>query len=75
MGPGLSLTITLAVLAASLAGAAALIWLEKRPPEFGRVRLLPTTPLIFASILIAIVMIVHLVTLMGGETGNRGGPF
>lgn len=71
----MSLTVTLAVLAASAAGAGFLVWLEKRPAEPGRVRLVPTTPLIFACILVAILMIVHLVTLMGGETGNRGGLF
>lgn len=66
----MTLAITLAVLAASVAGAAALAWLEKKPVEPGRVRLLPTTPLIFACILIAILTIVHLVTLMGGHTGR-----
>jgi len=34
------------------------------------VRYLPTTPFLFASILIAILMIVHLVTLGGGQTGR-----
>lgn len=67
----MTLAVTLALLAASLAAAGFLTWLERRPAELGKVRLLPTTPLIFLSILIAVVMLVHLVNLMGVHTGNR----
>ncbi|GMV63227.1 MAG: hypothetical protein AMXMBFR74_23950 [Parvibaculum sp.] len=67
----MTLTVTLALLAASLAAAGFLTLLERRPAELGKVRLLPTTPLIFLSILIAVVMLVHLVNLMGVHTGNR----
>ncbi|MDO9126864.1 hypothetical protein [Parvibaculum sp.] len=67
----MTLPLTLAVLAMSAAAAGVLVWLEKRPTEFGRVRLLPTTTLIFLCIIVAVVMLVHLVTLMGGHTGNR----
>lgn len=56
---------TLAILAASLAGATWFAWLERRPSEFGRVRLVPTTPMMFLCALIAIVMIVHLATFLG----------
>ncbi len=72
---GVTLPVTLAVLAMSVAAAGVLVWLEKRPTEFGRVRLLPTTTLIFLCIMVVVLMLVHLVTLMGGETGNRGTPF
>jgi hypothetical protein len=72
MGQGLSLTVTLIVLAASLIGAAGLVWLEKRPVTPGRIRFLPTTPLIFIALIVAVVMIVHLLTLMGADpTGGR----
>ena len=67
----MTLAVTLALLAASLAAAGFLTWLERSPAELGKVRLLPTTPLIFLSILIAVVMLVHLVNLMGVHTGNR----
>lgn len=67
----MTLAVTLALLAASLAAAGFLTWLERRPAEPGKVRLLPTTPLIFLSILVAVVMLVHLVNLMGVHTGNR----
>lgn len=56
---------TLAVLAASVTGAAWFAWLERRPREFGRVRLVPTTPMMFLCALIAILMIVHLGTFLG----------
>jgi len=65
-----TLAVTLTLLAASLAAAGFLTWLERRPPEPGKVRLLPTTPLIFLAILVAIVMLVHLVNLMGVHTGR-----
>ncbi len=67
----MTLAVTLTLLAASVAAAGFLIWLERRPAEPGKVRLLPTTPLIFLSILIAVVMLVHLANLMGVHTGNR----
>jgi preprotein translocase subunit Sec61beta len=66
-----TLAVTLILLAASLAAAGLLTWLERRPAELGKVRLLPTTPLIFLSILVAVVMLVHLANLMGVHTGNR----
>jgi hypothetical protein len=65
-----TLAVTLTLLAASLAAAGYFIWLERRPPEPGKVRLLPTTPLIFLAILVAVVMLVHLVNLMGVHTGR-----
>ena len=67
----MTLAVTLTLLAASVAAAGFPIWLERRPAEPGKVRLLPTTPLIFLSILIAVVMLVHLANLMGVHTGNR----
>ncbi len=66
----MTLPVTLTILALSVAAAGVLAWLERRPPDPGRVRYLPTTPFLFASILIAILMIVHLVTLGGGQTGR-----
>ena len=75
MGQGLSLTVTLIVLASSLAGAAVLVWMEKRPATPGRIRFLPTTPLIFLALIVAVVMVVHLLTLMGVETGGGRRPF
>ena len=64
MGQGLSLTVTLIVLASSLAGAGLLVWLEKRPATPGRIRFLPTTPLIFLALIVAAVMAAHLLTLL-----------
>lgn len=73
MGDVLPLYPTLAILATSLAGAAWFSWLERRPREFGRVRLFPTTPMLFLCALVAIVMIVHLVTFLGIKPARR--PF
>jgi len=75
MGQGLSLTVTLVVLAASLAGAGLLVWMEKRPVTPGRIRFLPTTPLIFLALIVAVVMVVHLLTLMGADPVGGRRPF
>jgi hypothetical protein len=65
-----SLELTLVILAAAVACTGFLVWLEKRPREIGRVRLIPTTPLMFLSLMVAIMMIVHVVNLMGYVTGR-----
>ncbi|WP_041535944.1 hypothetical protein [Parvibaculum lavamentivorans] len=66
----MTLALTLTILAVSAVSAGFFIWLEKKPVEPGRIRLLPTTTLLFACIIVAVVMLVHLVTLMGGHTGR-----
>jgi hypothetical protein len=62
----LNLPATFAILAVC---AAALVWLvryERRPREFGQVRLLPTTPLIFAAVIVIVVMLAHMGSLLHG---------
>ncbi|MBO6632997.1 hypothetical protein [Parvibaculum sp.] len=66
----MTMTVTLAVLAASLVSTGLLVWLERRPSDPFRVRLIPTTPLIFLSIVVAVLMVVHLVNMMGVQTGR-----
>lgn len=66
----MTMPVTLALLAASVASAGLFVWLERRPAEPGRVRLLPTTPLIFLSVFVALLMLVHIVNLMGVVTGR-----
>jgi hypothetical protein len=64
MDEGLTLIPTLTIMALSVAVAAFFLWYERRPREFGKMRL-PTTPFLFAAILVVIVMCAHLLTLMG----------
>ncbi|MDO8422163.1 MAG: hypothetical protein Q7S99_08375 [Parvibaculum sp.] len=64
MGEVLTITPTLAIIAAMLAAIGGLVWLEKRPHEFGKMRW-PTTPLIFLSIFVIVIMAAHLLTLLG----------
>jgi len=64
MGEGLSLNITLAIIGFSAVVIGLSIWLERRPHEFGRMRL-PTTPFLFVAVLVIIVMCAHLLTLGG----------
>jgi hypothetical protein len=45
-------------------------WRAARPTEFGKVRMIPWTPLSLVCALIAIFMIVHIVNLMGVKTGR-----
>jgi hypothetical protein len=48
-------------------------WRAARPAEFGKVRMIPWTPLSLVFALIAIFMLVHLVNLMGMTTGRTSG--
>ncbi|HMM15811.1 MAG TPA: hypothetical protein PKA57_14385 [Parvibaculum sp.] len=61
----LSFNVTLGILALSVAGIIWSAWLERRPREFGRVRLFPTTPALLLCGIIAIIMIVHLRSFYG----------
>jgi hypothetical protein len=66
--------LELAVTAGALGlggGLAALAgYLERRPRASFKPRLLPTTPLMFAGVLISMLAIVHLVNLLGVRTGR-----
>ncbi|MGB3809916.1 MAG: hypothetical protein WA943_07440 [Parvibaculum sp.] len=70
MDEGLTLIPTLAIIAVSIAAVALLLFLEKRPQEFGRVRF-PLTPFLFLAIMIVIVMSAHLLTLAGAPKHGR----
>jgi uncharacterized iron-regulated membrane protein len=64
------LWITAGFLLAGLAGAGAMAWLEHRPRDIMKPRLIPTTPVMFASALVALLALVHLVNLFGIRTGR-----
>ena len=70
----LDLLLTLAALAACAALFAWMIFLEKKPPEPGHTRLLPTTPIMFLAALGVVLALAHLVTLLTGtpHTGRFG---
>jgi hypothetical protein len=55
--------LTLAALLSGVALAAAMIWLERRPREGLKPRLVPTTPILFLGLLIVILAAVHLLAL------------
>lgn len=70
MNEGLTLIPTLAIIAVSVAAAGLFLWLERRPHEFGKARW-PTTPLLFLTIVVVILMSAHLLTLAGAPAhGN-----
>jgi hypothetical protein len=46
-------------------------WRAARPAVFGKVRMIPWTPLSLICALIAIFMLVHLVNLAGFTTGRN----
>lgn len=71
MNDVLSFYPTLGILAAAIAGVVWFSWLERRPREFGRVRLVPTTPMLFLCALVAILMLVHLRTFFGAPPPSR----
>lgn len=64
------LILTLTGLAAGAGLAAAAVWLERRPREDFEPRLVPTTPIMFAGLLMVVLAAVHLLNLYGVHTGR-----
>ena len=64
-------TITITALAGGAILAGSMAWLEKRPRTDLSPRLVPTTPIMFAGILVALMAIIHILTLSGIELPSR----
>lgn len=64
------LWITGAALALGLLGVGWMVLIERRPRDLTRPRLVPTTPVMFASALVAVLALVHLLNLFGLRTGQ-----
>jgi hypothetical protein len=62
--------ITLAALVLGLIVVAATILIERRPRDLMKPRIIPTTPVMFLGMLVAILALVHLVNLAGLHTGR-----
>lgn len=58
--------ITVACLVASVSLGGLLVWLERRPREIGRPRLVPTTPLLLLCALVVVLALAHMVTIVTG---------
>jgi hypothetical protein len=67
------LTTTLVLFGLSLSFFALASWRANRPVQFGKVRMIPWTTLIIVFAVIAIFMLVHIVNLLGFETGRQIG--
>jgi hypothetical protein len=64
------LSITYGALAAGLALVGFIAWLERRPRKGLSPRLIPTTPFLFAGMLVAVLALVHVLNLAGFHTGR-----
>ena len=64
------LTITYGALAAGIALVGFIAWLERRPRKDLSPRLVPTTPFLFAGMLVALLALVHVLNLAGFHTGR-----
>ena len=64
------LWITVTALALGFGLAAVMVILERRPRHDLNPRLIPTTPLMFAGVLIGLLARVHLLNLSGMHTGR-----
>jgi hypothetical protein len=73
MVAALDLATTSILFGLSLAMFALSSWRANRPVEFGKVRMIPWTTLIVVFAVVAIFMLVHLVNLMGIQTGHNVG--
>jgi hypothetical protein len=67
----MEMTLTVAALVAGLALVGAMSYVEHRPRHNLDTRLLPTTPLMFAGALVAILAAVHLLGVFGIHLPQR----
>jgi hypothetical protein len=67
----MDMTLTLGALLAGLALMGAMSYVERRPRQNLDARLVPTTPLMFAGALVAILAAVHLLTVLGVQLPKR----
>jgi len=67
----MEMTLTVGALVAGLALMGAMSVLERRPRQNLDPRLVPTTPLMFAGALVAILAAVHLLTVLGVQLPKR----
>jgi hypothetical protein len=68
----MTMPVTLALFALFSSAFALAWWRAGRPTEFGKVRMIPWTPLIIVFAMAALMMLVHIVNLLGVETGQSG---
>lgn len=72
----MTLTVTLAVLAGFVLLLAISAYIDRRPPELGKIRLIPYRGLMVLSVIAIIALIAHLVTLLTGvPLQGRNKPF
>lgn len=67
----MTMSVTLTLLALFAGAFAFASWRASRPTTFGKVRLIPWTPLIIVFAMAALMMLVHVVNLLGIETGTN----
>jgi hypothetical protein len=70
----MTMPVTLALLAFFVAAFGFASWRAGRPTQFGKVRMIPWTPLIIVFAMGALMMLVHVVNLLGVETGQAAMP-
>lgn len=66
--PELLISLVFLLLGCAIVGA--MVWLERRPKASLETRLVPTTPLMFAGLIVVLLATVHLVNLLGIHTGR-----
>ena len=64
-------TLSIAALIGGLALAGTMAWLESRPRQKLMPSLIPTTPVMFAGIIVALLAIAHMLSLSGVDLPSR----
>jgi uncharacterized iron-regulated membrane protein len=63
--------VTAAIFVLAIAFAGIMAWVERRPRTALSPRLIPTTPLLLAAVLLAVLAGSHLLSMWGIEHGRR----
>jgi hypothetical protein len=63
-----SLTLTIIILVVALATVGGMLWLERRKPPLGEVRIFPVMPVMMIAALVVILMLAHLISILTGHT-------
>jgi len=70
----MDMTVTLALIAAGVAGTVGCGWMGARPKDYTKPRVVPWQMLMLASAVFVLALLIHLLGLFGMNTGPQSQP-